>query len=127
MINIASYCRNKKIPTLGICLGTQIMCIESLKTPTEINVYHEALSENKNSDDYHLIIIPMSDLNKELGGSMRLGTYKTNINSKNTLLYKCYGGVDNFNERHRHRNEVNPYYISSIESGGLTISGINNT
>ena len=69
----------------------------------------------------------MADLNKELGGSMRLGTYKTNINSKNTLLYKCYGGVDNFNERHRHRNEVNPDYISSIESGGLTISGINNT
>lgn len=128
MINIASYCRNKKIPTLGICLGMQIMCIESSRRLLgDKCISIEVLSDNKNSDDYHLIIIPMADLNKELGGSMRLGTYKTNINSKNTLLYKCYGGVDNFNERHRHRNEVNPSYISSIESGGLTISGINNT
>ena len=128
MINIASYCRNKKIPTLGICLGMQIMCIESSRRLLgDKCISIEALSENKNSDDYHLIIIPMSDLNKELGGSMRLGTYKTDINSKNTLLHKCYGGVDYFSERHRHRNEVNPSYISSIESGGLTISGTNNT
>ena len=38
-----------------------------------------------------------------------------------------FKGVDNFNERHRHRNEVNPSYISSIERGGLVMSGKNDT
>jgi len=128
MINIASYCRYNKIPTLGICLGMQIMCIESSRRVLgDICISIEGLNDHDNPKDYHIIIIPMSDLNKELGGTMRLGTYTTNIHSKNTLLYRCYKGVDNFNERHRHRNEVNPSYISSIERGGLVISGRNNT
>jgi CTP synthase len=128
MINIASYCRYNKIPTLGICLGMQIMCIESSRRVLgDRCVSIEALNDHDNPKDYHIIIIPMADLNKELGGTMRLGTYTTNIHSKNTLLYKCYKGVDNFNERHRHRNEVNPSYISSIERGGLVMSGKNDT
>ena len=128
MINIASCCRYNKIPTLGICLGMQIMCIESSRRVLgDKCISVESITNNDNPDDYHQIIIPMTDLNKELGGTMRLGTYTTTISSKNTLLYKCYGGVDNFNERHRHRNEVNPYYINSIERGGLVISGRNNT
>lgn len=128
MINIASYCRNNMIPTLGICLGMQIMCIESSRRILgDKCVSIEALGDSDNSDDYHIIVIPMSDLNKELGGTMRLGTYNTNICSTNTLLSKCYKGLSNFNERHRHRNEVNPHYINNIEKGGLTISGKNNT
>ena len=31
MINVASYCRRNNIPTIGICLGMQIMCIEAAR------------------------------------------------------------------------------------------------
>ncbi len=87
MINIASYCRNNMIPTLEYVWVMQIMCIESSRQILGKCLSIEALGDSDNLNDYHIIIIPMSDLNKELGGTY-LGTYNTNICSANTLLSK---------------------------------------
>jgi len=51
-----------------------------------------------------------------------LGAYPLRI-KENTLLYKLYG-VTESQERHRHRYEVNPEYISMLENKGLIASGI---
>ena len=54
---------------------------------------------------------------------MRLGAYPCKI-KPNTLMQKAYG-VDEVNERHRHRYEFNNDYRKVFEENGMTISGIN--
>ena len=124
MINVASYCRKKNIPTFGICLGMQIMCIEATRNVLldKKCISVESLKEDDNREKYHSIIIPMKELNyDEMGGTMKLGLKKSFITNKETLAYKIYNSNEIF-ERHRHRYEVNPEYINSIESNGLLFS-----
>jgi CTP synthase len=52
---------------------------------------------------------------------MRLGNYPVTL-KENTLAMRIYGR-DEIIERHRHRYEVNPVFISEIEKGGLVFSG----
>jgi CTP synthase len=55
------------------------------------------------------------------GGTMRLGAYPCKL-QKGTIAREAYG-KDSISERHRHRFEVNPKYISKLESAGLVFSG----
>ena len=124
MINVASYCRKNNIPTFGICLGMQIMCIEAARNVLldKKCISVESLKEDDNREKYHSIIIPMKELNyDEMGGTMKLGLKKSFITNKETLAYKIYNSNEIF-ERHRHRYEVNPEYINSIESNSLLFS-----
>ena len=59
---------------------------------------------------------------KNLGGSMRLGSYKAILktNSKVKSIYK----KNKINERHRHRYEVNYNYKKQIEKSGVVLSGM---
>jgi CTP synthase len=57
----------------------------------------------------------------DYGGSMRLGTYPAKL-GKGTLAEEAYG-TRAIRERHRHRYEVNPKYVTQIEKGGLVFSG----
>ena len=52
---------------------------------------------------------------------MRLGSYPA-ILKKGTIAEMAYG-TTKISERHRHRYEVNPEYIASIENAGLVFSG----
>ena len=52
---------------------------------------------------------------------MRLGEIEVTV-KPNTIAYKLYGR-EKIYERHRHRYEVNPEYISLIEGHGLVFSG----
>ena len=61
---------------------------------------------------------------KIYGGTMRLGTYTTQIVNKNSLLYESYL-VNEFNERHRHRYEFNNDYKKIMENNGMIFSGVN--
>jgi CTP synthase len=73
---------------------------------------------------------------------MRLGKRKTIIKKNSVLsksnvtqlyfeldyklqitLEKLYGNVDFVDERHRHRYEVNPKYVSDLESNGMIFTG----
>ena len=51
---------------------------------------------------------------------MRLGAQKAKL-KKNSLAHKLYKKTNIF-ERHRHRYEVNPEYVSELEKKGLLIS-----
>ena len=57
-----------------------------------------------------------------IGGTMRLGSYKANlkINSLVKSIYKS----NSINERHRHRYEVNLQYRNEFEKKGLIFSGM---
>jgi CTP synthase len=56
------------------------------------------------------------------GGTMRLGAYPI-ILSKDSQIYKYYG-KERVYERFRHRFEVNPEYITILESDGFCFSGL---
>tara|TARA_B100001063_G_scaffold239383_1_gene262865 strand:+ start:1173 stop:2789 length:1617 start_codon:yes stop_codon:yes gene_type:complete len=123
MINVVSYCRNNDIPTFGICLGMQIMCIEAARNilgRTCVSV--ESLKDINNREGYHSIIIPMKELNHdEMGGTMKLGLKTSIISDTNSLAYKIYKS-SSIGERHRHRYEVNPKYIEIIQNDNLYFS-----
>ena len=68
--------------------------------------------------------------NKDYGGTMRLGAYPCLIKA-GTQAHNAYkrfakkaGKMDMLiSERHRHRYEVNPEYIKTLEEAGLVFSG----
>jgi CTP synthase len=55
----------------------------------------------------------------DLGGTMRLGAQRCPIEA-GTLAAQVYG--DSVNERHRHRYEVNNFYVPQIEAAGMKVS-----
>jgi CTP synthase len=58
----------------------------------------------------------------DLGGTMRLGAQNVEL-KPNTLAAKIYGS-NTIRERHRHRYEVNNYYLTQLEQAGLVIGGV---
>ncbi|EKD48198.1 MAG: CTP synthase, partial [uncultured bacterium] len=121
----AKYCREKKIPYLGLCLGMQIMTIEYarhfLKDP-EITSEEFDEEEKLPKDKYIIHFLPGQHKNKEKGGTLRLGAYPCKIieGTKTRALYK----KSMINERHRHRYEVNNDFREKLKSGDWTIAGI---
>ena len=59
---------------------------------------------------------------KNLGGTMRLGSYEAKLN-KTSLIKKIYKS-SKINERHRHRYEVNINYKEAFEKKGMIFSGL---
>ena len=65
------------------------------------------------------------------GGTMRLGSYAATVKkeSKVAALYNATAKLDSahdqsiVSERHRHRYEVNPIYVDTLEKQGLSFSG----
>ncbi len=73
----------------------------------------------------HVIaLLPEQEGLTELGGTMRLGDYPAEIR-EGTLAMKLYGRKT-ITERHRHRYEVNPRFISRLGDAGLVFSAKNN-
>jgi CTP synthase len=60
-----------------------------------------------------------------MGASMRLGLRPTLFQpgSEWSKLRALYAGKPEILERHRHRYEVNPSYIDTLEQGGLSFVG----
>ncbi|MEK7810848.1 MAG: gamma-glutamyl-gamma-aminobutyrate hydrolase family protein, partial [Pseudomonadota bacterium] len=58
-------------------------------------------------------------VDSDLGGTMRLGSQRCPI-KHGTMAQRIYG--DEVNERHRHRYEVNNYFVPVLEKKGLIIS-----
>ena len=64
----------------------------------------------------------MKGTDKDLGGTMRLGSYEA-ILLKNSLIRKIYKSTK-INERHRHRYEVNINFKEDFEEKGMIFSGL---
>jgi len=123
-INAIKHARENKIPFLGLCLGMQLAVIDFARNVCDLD---NANSSEFNPTTPHPVIdfIPEQiDIIKQskYGGTMRLGAYPALL-KKGSLVKKLYG-KEEISERHRHRYEVNPKYIESLEKNGLIFSGI---
>ena len=119
----AEYCRKQNIPYLGLCLGLQIATIEFARNVCNIN---GATSEEFDKDAENPVIAIIKEQaeilkKKGYGGTMRLGGWKA-ILKEGSIVQKLYG-KNEVVERHRHRFEVNPKFISTLEENGLVFSG----
>ncbi|MBU0706098.1 CTP synthase [Patescibacteria group bacterium] len=120
-ILVAQYCREEKIPYLGLCLGSQLMAIEFARNVAGIkNATSEEFSPKAKNKVVHFL--PGQHEKRAKGGTLRLGSWPCTI-KKGTLAYKCYG-VTHIDERHRHRYEFNNKFKSELEKKGLIFSGV---
>ena len=127
-IEAIKYARENKIPFFGICFGMQMACIEFAKNVLKI--------KNAGSSEFDKNSFPIVGLmeewdkdgdlikgtNKNLGGTMRLGSYVANLRH-NSMIKKIYKSTS-IRERHRHRYEVNINLKHKFESKGMIFSGL---
>jgi CTP synthase len=131
-IKFITLSRENNIPTLGICLGMQLMVIEFARNILGIT---DACSSEWSDDGEKIVdlieqfekdgIIEKRNGNTEIGGSMRLGGYHTKI-THGALAHKIYKNLT-ISERHRHRYEVTTKYTSQFEKHGMIFSGYSQT
>lgn len=129
-LNVIRYARENRIPFFGLCYGMQLMTIEFARNVLGLKGAHTA---EINPKAPHTVIDVMPDQKKKIaennyGGTMRLGTYPARL-LRGSVAHEAYklagkagenGGT--IHERHRHRYEVNPKYITQLTKAGLVFS-----
>jgi CTP synthase len=151
-IGVIKYAREHDIPYFGICYGMQLMVIEYARhmaglkdaQTAEINPKAEHLVIDIMEHQKKLLE------DGKYGASMRLGGYPCILNpktiageayskagwtmkvgekhpsgrvTKEGIRYEISKTAPYIIERHRHRYEVNPEYVSRLVDAGLTFSG----
>ncbi len=119
-INAVKYCREQKVPILGICYGFQMQVIE---TARNILGWTDAHTTECNPDTTKPVIHILPDKKDviNLGGTLRLGVKKTKL-TKGSNAAKIYAASE-IEKRFRHRYEMNPDYVKDLEKAGITFSG----
>ncbi|CAD8133373.1 unnamed protein product [Paramecium octaurelia] len=120
-IKCCQYAREKKKPFLGICYGFQAAVIEYAQNILGVkDATSEELKEEQVGTNF---VVFMPEINPKLfGGNMRLGNHETFIENKESIAYQIYES-EVVEERHRHRYEVNPEKIQTLNEKGLIFSG----
>lgn len=115
------YARTHEIPFLGLCLGMQLSIVEFAR---HVVGYRDADSMELNPNTTHPVIHIMPDQIgvKDIGGTLRLGSYPCILN-KDSKAFRLYG-KEQIEERHRHRYEVNNDYREVLEKNGMLLSGL---
>jgi CTP synthase len=127
------YARENNIPFFGICFGMQLAILEFATNILNLpNPYSSEIVTNPEKGSTQLVglmtewdkqgQVQKRSKNTELGGTMRLGSYECKV-QKNSKAYEIYQ-QEQFNERHRHRYEVNIAYKDQFEQAGLKFSGM---
>jgi CTP synthase len=119
-INAARFAREHEIPYLGLCLGMQVATIEFARNACGITDANST-EFDKNAKEPVISLLEEQRGVKNMGASMRLGTWPTKI-AKDTLAEKIYGSTAVM-ERHRHRYEFNMKYRDQMNAKGFVISG----
>jgi len=130
-ISVIRTAREEGVPYFGLCYGMQLAVVEYARhvaglpeaTSTEIEegakqpVIDILLEQKKNLNDANY------------GGTMRRGAYPAKLKN-GTIAEEAYAiqkpkveGKKVISERHRHRYEVNPKYVSKLEKAGIIFSG----
>ncbi len=123
IIKAIQFAREKKIPYFGLCYGMQLAVIEYARHMAGVT---GATSREINPEAKDLVIDIMEEQkklleNKNYGGTMRLGAYPAYL-KKGTIARGAYK-AEMVSERHRHRYEVNNFYVEKLEKAGLVFSG----
>ncbi len=129
-IRAIRFARENNIPYLGICLGMQLALIEYAR---DVAGMDDANSTEFDKETSHPVValidewvnhdgkIEKRDENSNKGGTMRLGGQECRLEA-GTLAARVYGATS-IVERHRHRYEVNNYYLPRLQEAGLKVSG----
>ncbi|MFZ2149633.1 MAG: CTP synthase [Minisyncoccia bacterium] len=122
-LKVVKFARENKIPYFGLCYGMQMMVIEYARNVLGLK---DANTSEVNPKSSARVIDVMESQkenlkNKLYGGTNRLGAYRAFLRD-GTIARNSYGKKEVV-ERHRHRYEVNPEFISQIENSGLVFSG----
>jgi CTP synthase len=119
-IAAASWARQNDLPTLGLCLGLQMMVIDVARNLAGLT---GANSREIDPNTPYPVIDLMDEQRNvvDMGGTMRLGAYVAKL-APGSQVEKAYGEPVVF-ERHRHRYEVNPRFRHRLEEAGLACSG----
>jgi len=118
----AKYTRENDIPTFGICLGMQSICIEFARNMLG---YADANSVEMDESTKFPVIDIMEEQKAitNMGGTMRLGAFECVIDKK-SKTYEAYK-KEHIQERHRHRYEFNNLYKAEYEKAGMKCVGVN--
>jgi CTP synthase len=119
------FARENRIPTLGLCLGLQMMVIEIARNLGGIADANSTEFDEKTKNPVISTMASQKDIvagKADMGASMRLGLYEA-ILDKDSVVANTYGSFS-VNERHRHRYEVNNDYREQILKTGLKFSGL---
>jgi CTP synthase len=123
-IEAIKFARENKIPFLGLCFGLQLAVIEFARNVCNLKNANSTEIDSKTP-------FPVVDLlpwqkevlkTKGYGATMRLGEQEVLI-KKGTLAFSLYK-KQVVRERFRHRYEINPEYVETLESKGFVFSGI---
>ncbi|MDG6228441.1 MAG: CTP synthase [Candidatus Thermoplasmatota archaeon] len=122
-IDAIKYVREHNIPFLGLCLGMQLAVVDYAQHVCKLEGAHS--KEVNKHTRYPVIDYIPEQVNilqeSRYGATMRLGSYPAVI-KKGTIVNKLYNATE-VTERHRHRYEVNPEYVETLEKCGLMFSG----
>ncbi|MFP4401377.1 MAG: CTP synthase [Candidatus Woesearchaeota archaeon] len=122
-ISAIKYCRENKIPYLGLCYGMQLAVAEYARNVCGME---GAISTEIDPDTKYPIIDILEEqkeilMNNNYGNTMRLGDYPAKLLEGSKV--EGFYDKNEIRERHRHRYELNPEYISELEKHGLVFSG----
>ena len=120
-VQAVRYGRERRVPTLGLCMGMQCMVIELARTALG--------TEDANSTEFdaftpHPVIdlLPEQRDVNDKGGTMRLGSYPCVLDA-GSLASRAYAQPIVL-ERHRHRYEFNNAYRELLSQHGMRFSGL---
>ncbi len=119
-IEAIRYARTRNVPYFGICLGMQCAVVEFAR---DVLGLEDANSTEFDQTTEHPVIWLMPDQQsvRQRGGTMRLGSWPCALVPE-TKAREAYG-VDQVEERHRHRYEFNNAYLRDFEDNGLVATG----
>lgn len=120
-IKAIRYCRENKIPYLGICYGMQLAVVEFAR---HICGLEKANTTEVDPQTPHpvICILPEKRDVKNMGGTLRLGACTAHL-QPGSVMHRTYNEYTN-SERHRHRYEVNPDYHDVLVQNGMVLCGM---
>lgn len=120
-IECIRHARENKVPYLGLCLGFQMAVIEYARNVCGIRKANSSEFE-PGCEQAVIDILPEQKKIEGLGGNMRLGGKDIDL-KPGSVAAKLFDNASTIRLRFRHRYEVDPKYIPTLEEHGLVFSG----
>jgi CTP synthase len=120
-IECIRWARENKVPYLGLCLGFQMAVIEYARNVCGIPDANSSEFE-PNCKNPVIDILPEQKKIEGLGGNMRLGGKDVDL-KRGSLASRLFNNANRIRLRFRHRYEVDPKYVRTLEEAGMVFSG----
>ncbi len=123
-IKAIEHARKNNIPFLGLCLGLQLAIVEFARNICGLEYANTAEIDPGTPHPVVDLLPEQKEILKKskYGATMRLGGQAVKI-KQGTLAYRLYQ-KEEVKERFRHRYEINPMYVETLEKKGFVFSGM---